>query len=650
MKSLIPICTLVIALIACKDNTIDSDLEIALKLSGDNREELETVLANYANDAEKLAAAKFLIANMPGHFSYAETDRLDVFYDALDSMLCAMQGRSCEEVQSAIISLYKMHRMDCLSVVPDIKAIKSDFLISNIDRAFEQWKTIPWCRNLNFEQFCEFLLPYKVAETQSLRPWWNDYDTIVADSLKRMSSCSLFRISAFQATEVINNALRRHFSRDLEDYEIPKLFYRPLTRLRVPFGTCDELCQAGLTAFRASGVPVAIDYVPVWGYGNKGHSWAVVHSPNGKDIPFVPVFNSPTQQHKINETVAKAYRRTYARNKYLTEVNSEGEWVPRVFRNVFQRDITSQYADVRDITVDVPDADTKYVYLCTSCRSDWTPVAVSKVNRGKVTFADVGRGCVLLVVSYDSNGNMRPLSKPLKLDRDGTLSAIEARQDSLIDVKLFRKAPLLEYAWNMAVKVENGVFEAADNPDFKDAMKVGEVDTSADQTGEIEVDAGAHRYWRYIQRGNPADCYIGEITMLSQGRSLNKSGTVIGNYPIIDGWDERASAFDGDVLAASSFTCEHEAWVGLDFGEPVPIDRIIYSPRSDGDMIEPGDEYELMYWHGSGWKSLGRKIAPTVSIDWSDVPAGGVYILLNRTKGNSVRIFLIDENGHQEWW
>lgn len=31
-------------------------------------------------------------------------------------------------------------------------------------------------------------------------------------------------------------------------------------------------------------------------------------------------------------------------------------------------------------------------------------------------------------------------------------------------------------------------------------------------------------------------------------------------------------------------------------------------------------------------------------------PSGGVYVLLNRTKGDSVRIFLIDDARRQEWW
>ena len=47
-------------------------LEQALSMSGENREELEKVLEYYKNDSLKLEAARFLIRNMPFHFSRME--------------------------------------------------------------------------------------------------------------------------------------------------------------------------------------------------------------------------------------------------------------------------------------------------------------------------------------------------------------------------------------------------------------------------------------------------------------------------------------------------------------------------------------------------------------------------------------------------
>ena len=624
-------------------------LNHTLDLAGENRGELEFVLEHYANDPQKLAAAEFLIENMPGHYSFADTARVERYYNSLDSLLDEMADSSGTAVHEAVMKLYEDYNADRFAVAQDVNVISADFLIDNIDRAFEQWRTVPWCRSLSFEQFCEYLLPYKVTETQALKPWREDYREMFADSLERMSSCSLFRISGFQAAEVVNNVLKQHYEFEPESYQIPPMYYRPRTRLRVPFGTCDDLCHAGLTAFRAAGIPVAIDYVPVWGYGNRGHTWGVVHSPNGADMPVVPVFMSPYAVHKVNETTSKVYRRTYARNDELVELNTSGKYVPPVFRNVFQRDVTPLYVEPHDITVAV-DSPTGYVYLCTTSDNNWKPVAYAKVKDGKATFKDVGRGIVCMVVAYDERGNILPLTEALKFDRDGSLSELKARNDSMVDVTIYRKSPLLEYAGRIAVMMERGEFEAADNPSFVNAVKVGKVNTPADQAGELTIDAGAHRYWRYVQRGDSARCYVGELTMLADGVNMNADGKLIGNYPGGEGYGNGRRAFDGNELTPLSFTAAGEAWVGLDFGKPVAIDMIRYVPRSDGDMIIPGDEYELVYWCDGGWKSLGRKTATSVSIDWKNVPANGVYILHNRTKNDSVRIFLIDEDGNQEWW
>ena len=47
-------------------------LEQALSMAGENRSELEKVLEYYKNDSLKLEAARFLIRNMPFHFSRME--------------------------------------------------------------------------------------------------------------------------------------------------------------------------------------------------------------------------------------------------------------------------------------------------------------------------------------------------------------------------------------------------------------------------------------------------------------------------------------------------------------------------------------------------------------------------------------------------
>ncbi len=643
----------VFVLQGCKNDNYDSQLNEALAYAGSNRHQLELVLDHYRGDSIGLESAKFLIRNMPGHYSYADTATVNRFYDRLDSLNSAMKNCSLKELQEAIKDLCEVNHVDQFPTIDDVRIISATFLIDNIDGALRQWREKPWCDRLDFDQFCEYILPYKTTELQELKSWRNEYDNYFADSLERISSCSLYRISAFQAAETVNNCLKQYFSRDPYDYEIPLLYYRPLSRLAIPFATCDELCNTGLPAFRAAGIPVALDNVPVWGYGNRGHSWAVVHAPNGKDIPFVPIDGSPYTTHKVNETVGKAYRRTFAQNRELVELNATQPCVPEVFRNIFQRDVTTLYADTRRVSLDVDLKNGDYIYLCSSSRATWRPVDFTKVTDGKAVFEDVGKGCIYLPAIYGIDG-LVPVGEPFAIERNGHFHPIVANCDSLIDVTLYRKAPLLEYAWRAAVRCENGVFEASDSRDFGKPIHIGEINASVDKAGEIAIEPqiGPHRYWRFIGRGDDAVCSIGEISLIRDGVVINRDGKVSSNIKVDSNLKNAKpdKAFDGDVLTAVTFTHPGEAWVALEFTTPVCLDKIRYSPRSDGNMIEPGDEYELVYWSDGDWCSLGKQTADGISITFHNIPSDGIYILHNRTKGSSVRIFRIDKEGNQEWW
>lgn len=371
-------------------------------------------------------------------------------------------------------------------------------------------------------------------------------------------------------------------------------------------------------------------------------------------MPFVPIHMSPYVQHKVNETVSKVYRRTYARNSELVKLNDGSRFVPETFRNIFQRDVTALYADTKDLDLKINIPDNEYAYLCTTSRSFWQPIAFTQVSDRQAKFINMGKGCVYLPVYFDKNGNMISFTDPFKLDWDGTIQHLNANFDKTINATLYRKGPLLEYAWRVAVMMENGQFEASNSPDFKSYITIGNVNTPADQAGEINIpdSIGNYRYWRYIQRGDSARCYLGELTFINDSNNITDKGKVIGNFIVSknDILSDGRRAFDGDVLTPLSFTRPNEAWVGLDFGKPVSINKIRYVPRSDGDMIEPDDEYELKYWHNGMWQTLDRKVATTVSIDFENIPSNTIYILRDLTKGRSERIFMIDDEGKQIWW
>lgn len=46
----------------------------------------------------------------------------------------------------------------------DLRQITTDYLIANINEAFEQWQGVSWAKDYTFEEFCEWVLPYRTPD------------------------------------------------------------------------------------------------------------------------------------------------------------------------------------------------------------------------------------------------------------------------------------------------------------------------------------------------------------------------------------------------------------------------------------------------------------------------------------------------------
>lgn len=125
------------------------EIDHVMAFAKTNRPELEKVLTHYQHDSLKLKAACFLILNMPGHGSYTGKN-IEVFYAGLDSLLSfPMNTDSCKATVNQLIEHQNV--LIGLKWQEDIHTIKADFLINNIDRAFEAWQQEPFAKQLDFD-------------------------------------------------------------------------------------------------------------------------------------------------------------------------------------------------------------------------------------------------------------------------------------------------------------------------------------------------------------------------------------------------------------------------------------------------------------------------------------------------------------------
>ena len=167
VRTLIAVCAILLLTCCSRES---ASLRYALRQAGDNRSELEAVLTHYSNEPEKLDAARYLISNLPAHYSY-EGDSIHEYYDYAARILSDTLLTPEQQRDTLLYVSERDFQNVATQTIPDACIITADYLIKNIDMAYAQWKTCPWARQLTFDEFCEWLLPYKIKELQSLDSW-----------------------------------------------------------------------------------------------------------------------------------------------------------------------------------------------------------------------------------------------------------------------------------------------------------------------------------------------------------------------------------------------------------------------------------------------------------------------------------------------
>lgn len=223
----------------------------------------------------------------------------------------------------------------------DLQTITAKQLIDNIDLAFYSWNRVPWAKHYTFEQFCEYVLPYRCMDEpfDNWRLQLLARNSWLIDSLKNRDVVNA--VSQLNRTIYINfnNAMRLPFSMN----------YSQL--IKTYRGRCVEQCNYAIMNMRAIGIPVCLDFFPTYGRGT-GHTWNAVIDSTSKTVDFLGTYSNP-HNHSLIEAPSKIYRRTYSiQRKTIVYFFQEKEPIPEFFKQHNFVDVTSQYTmPIANITV-----------------------------------------------------------------------------------------------------------------------------------------------------------------------------------------------------------------------------------------------------------------------------------------------------------
>lgn len=616
----------------------------ALEYAGDNRSELEKVLKHYCDDKEKLKAAEYLVKYMPGHRSL--WGDYEEYYDKADSIL---------NLEFQEISL--MSKLDSLSqafgprlyVDYDSQRVSAEYLIRNIDDAFVQWKDGQWARHLDFDEFCEWLLPYTCSDKLPLDGWREDLKEFAAGEIDHLGICDDYRYNPRSAISIVNYQLAPMIkSQRWISKAHGHALARPESFVKLPGATCDEYAETGTRVMRSKGIPVGIDFTPQWPDRCKGHTWCVFPSVRGRSSQFNPFASNPDYPHYEWATYAKILRRTYRpEESYMSLLRRNGGNVPALVSSPFFKDVTHEYIATSDIHIRLLDGirlKGSDMYIAVFDNYDWHPVWWGRKKWGKAEFKNMGRDVVYIVYGRDGNGKLVPASAPFLLDTFGDVKYLEWDGQSRADFVATRKYPMFQYVYLVNNVTKGGYVEASNRPDFLEYEVVAELPEWEIVSGSVTVtQSSPYRYWRLtVEDGRTLD--MAEMYYYVKG----DSAFCVPNITEGSGRQYR-NMFDNDPL--TNYICKGTSLVGSsDFGQPVELDHISFIKRGDGDAVTPGDEYELSWWNGSGWELFLKDKAADVRIDVKGIPSGVLYYLKDVTRGWDQRIFIVDDSIDGQIW
>ena len=628
----------------------DRYLEQALRYSGSNRSELETVLEHYRTvdtNPQKLRAAEFLIENMPAHRSYKDKE-IHEYYAIAKGVLSS--GLDPVQQRDSLLSVsdYMFPGLDG-RVISDIRVMKSDFLIRSIDQAFREWRTRPWAQHLTFDEFCEWLLPYKAVELQEMDSWRDTLSTFFTWGLNNM----VHDDDTYETTINAANTIRNEINWRIKPYGVFNRKGYPLLSAdllhRQTFGNCLDYVTLGVLTFRSVGIPCVIDETPYWGRYRAGHSWYTILNNRGEELTSEwDISSVPGGSFFTDKRIPKIYRNTYSINR-----ERQNYLATSAYRHPFsmcQKDVTADYFRTSDIEIPVfknVNLAEKYAYIATftGMNEDWSVVDYGLVRHGRARFRNMGRNILYIALGFDGT-TLRPISNPFILHTDGSLDYVICDTTQTRSVDIRRKYYQSNNVAKMRKRLLGGQIQCSDNADFQDAVTLYTIE-DLDIPDKVKVSTDQpYRYWRYM---SPNGSYgsIAELAFFTAD-SIPMTGKPLSNTA-----DNGAisRAFDGDWLSNFETGQADGNWIGMDMGAPQPVAYVRIVPRSDDNDIHPGDEYELRYWTADNtWKSCGVQVADDNVLHYDGIPVSALMWVSNHTRGMDERPFLIDADDKVIWW
>ncbi|MCL3781502.1 hypothetical protein EMN47_14015 [Prolixibacteraceae bacterium JC049] len=395
--------------------------EQVLASAGENKVELKKTLNHYPDSLSlKQDAATFLINNLGLHYTIKESWYLP---NGERKEIDPRKFKRKKNVEAFVNDKRLVRKRDSLLYHP--RVLQSDFLIKNVDLAFESWNNAGWKDSLLYNDFREYVLPYCVENEmpEDFRTFFHEKYPHIKDSLKKYND-------PVQAARYI----KRHFSiwhwyRDKSyvlsnNQSISELFKYEST-------DCTNYAILLTMAFRSYGIAASMNHVPYWGNTNLGHCISAVLGNNGKWV------NMDHSLFAYRRRPGKVFRSTYSKQEWTlaAKVASTVE-LPPLLRNSRYRDVTAEFGPVANISlaVDTLWSEQQYVFASVYNMGHWHAIHWSKLNEKNYCFTDMVKKVVYLP-SYYRDSYYEQAGYPLYVDDNDSIIVLKPNYKKQLQIE-----------------------------------------------------------------------------------------------------------------------------------------------------------------------------------------------------------------------
>ncbi len=263
----------------------------------------------------------------------------------------------------------------------------------------------------------------------------------------------------------VNDSVKRQITFGDADEDESQLTY-PALSIKGK-GSCVAMSDYTNYTFRALGIPVTTDFIPVWGNLNApGHAWNRLLL-KGRSLPFMgaesnigdynPLVLSIRSDGSISTKRLPA--KVYRQSRYGD--HSQDFFGKKVL------DVTDDYVDVNTISIEHTDKNDIPLYLATFNRGKYTVVAVGEKMKNKVLFAKMGTDLVYFPVRL-YRATPVPVGAPV-VCKQGVNETMTPDLDKRVTIKVDHLLPLAQ--GQMYYLAKNG-YNGLDKIDFHNKYDV----------------------------------------------------------------------------------------------------------------------------------------------------------------------------------